>query len=498
MKKNDDLFKLIKSLEQPEKGYFKKFAQAHSKSAGQQYLKLFDAIDAQKEYNEALIIKKIKHNSIASQISVAKNYLWELLLKSQRAYRASSSKFMRLNALVENGEILFEKGLYIPALTTWEKAKKLALTFDEKAFVLDIEAWKRRYFVDLRADLWDENVLPSFETTAKLIQQYSTTFEIQKIYFKSTKYIKTNAYFRNPEHKKEWDGIMENPILAIENEPDDFYGKLYFNYVHANYHNLSNNEEKNLYFIVKNLHLWKANPLLIEVEPIRYIAAVNNYLGMLSKFGRYQIFVDYVNAFKPPNFNSISQKAVYFEHWWLWKEITFKIAGDDKAFEVFIKETYSDLLKYAPYINSVRWMLIRFGIAVNYFKLKRFEDALELTNEVIDTKDIELRKDIQAHTRMMYLILHFELKNTLILESISRSLKRYLIQSENYFETERAFIKHFNKLVNAGNKAEVDKIKNDLSDEVNTIFTNNKSEKMAFITMPLSEWLNIKFKPDLT
>lgn len=190
MKKNDDLFKLIKSLEKPEKGYFKKFAQTYSKTAEQQYLQLFDAMDAQKEYDEDAIIKKFRNTSLSSQISVAKNYLWELILKSQRAYRANTSKFMRLNALMENGEILFEKGLYQQALLTWERAKKLALDFDEKAFILDIEAWKRRYFVDLRADLWDQNVLPSFDATDKLLNQYTTTLAIQKIYFKALNTLK--------------------------------------------------------------------------------------------------------------------------------------------------------------------------------------------------------------------------------------------------------------------------------------------------------------------
>ena len=46
---------------------------------------------------------------------------------------------------MENGEILFEKGLYEQALVAWDKAKKLAEAFDEKAFILDLEAWKRRF-----------------------------------------------------------------------------------------------------------------------------------------------------------------------------------------------------------------------------------------------------------------------------------------------------------------------------------------------------------------
>ena len=92
MKKPDDLFKLIKSLEKAEKGYFKKFAQTHNKGAEHQYLKLFDAIDQQLEYNEPDLLKKFKSESFVKQLSVTKSYLWDLILKSQRAYRAQSSK----------------------------------------------------------------------------------------------------------------------------------------------------------------------------------------------------------------------------------------------------------------------------------------------------------------------------------------------------------------------------------------------------------------------
>lgn len=491
MKKPDDLFKLIKSLEKAEKGYFKKFAQTHNKGAEQLYLKLFDAIDQQLEYNEPDLLKKFKSESFVKQLSVAKSYLWDLILKSQRAYRAQTSKFMRLNALMENGEILFEKGLYEQALVTWDKAKTLAEAYDEKAFILDIEAWKRRYFVDLKSELWDTNVLPSFETSDKLLSQYKTTFEIQKLYYQITKYIKTYPDFRNPEHKQKYEALLQDPLLQAENEPVDFYGRLYFNYVHSNYHNLTNNESENLKYINKVIDLWNNNPLLINVEPIRYIAAINNYLSALSKFGRYDEFINYVETFVPPSFNSISQEAIYYEHWWRWKEITFKLSKKDEEFGEFIEASYPKLIAFAPYINSVRWMLIRFAIAAYYFKTKKYNAALTIVNELIDAKDIELRKDIQAHTRMMYLILHFELKNTLILESITRSVKRYLQQNENYFATEKVFIKQFNKLIYAANHSEADKIINDLRSEVVEIFDTQRGEKIAFTYMPLAYWLNI-------
>ena len=107
MKPSNDLFRLIKSLDKNEKGYFKKNAQGVSKGKDKNYLLLFDAIDAQEEYNEDALLKKFRTQAFSKHFSVAKNFLFELILKSQRSYRANSSKFMRLNALMKNEEELF-------------------------------------------------------------------------------------------------------------------------------------------------------------------------------------------------------------------------------------------------------------------------------------------------------------------------------------------------------------------------------------------------------
>ncbi|MFZ1593345.1 MAG: hypothetical protein WAT27_14735, partial [Chitinophagales bacterium] len=85
MKPSDNLFKLIKSLDKSEKGYFKKFALGHGKNSN--YILLFNAIDTQDVYDEEALLKKFKTQAFAKQIAVTKNYLWELILRSQRQYR---------------------------------------------------------------------------------------------------------------------------------------------------------------------------------------------------------------------------------------------------------------------------------------------------------------------------------------------------------------------------------------------------------------------------
>ena len=488
MKPSDDLFRLIKSLDKNEKGYFKKNAQGGSKGRDKNYLVLFDAIDAQEDYNEEALLKKFRNQTFAKQFSVAKNFLFELILKSQRAYRAGSSKFMRLNALMENGEVLFEKGLYEEAIKMWEKAKYLAGVFDEKPFILDIESWKRRYYIDLKAADWELNTDPSFELSFKLLDSYKHTLLLQQKYVKIIKFYKTQPFFRDEDIKKEWEEYIDDPILKTE--PTDFYGRLYFWYIFNLYRVLQGDEEASLFTITKIINLWEDNPALKEVEPVRYIAAVNNYLLVLGKFERKTEYKNFIDNFKPMEFNSISKEAIFFEHWWLWKAYGFKMDLDFIGYKNFYEETKSDIEKFSPYINKVRWMIIRYENALMFMMENKFDKSLEIIDELIDTKDIDLRKDIQANVRIVYLILHFELENNLLLDSLTRSVKRYLQSNEFYFETERIFIKYFNKLINAVNKSEKLILLTELRDGLERLFKENDKERVAFANLNLIRWFN--------
>ena len=62
------LHSLIKSLTKQEKRYFKLFAQRHTSGKENQYLKLFDAIDAQEVYKEDAIKKKFSKEKFVKQL----------------------------------------------------------------------------------------------------------------------------------------------------------------------------------------------------------------------------------------------------------------------------------------------------------------------------------------------------------------------------------------------------------------------------------------------
>lgn len=73
---SSNLHQLIKSLSAPEKGYVKKQATVHVIGEQNKYIRIFEAIEKQKEYDEKAILKKFKDDPILNNFSVAKNYLF--------------------------------------------------------------------------------------------------------------------------------------------------------------------------------------------------------------------------------------------------------------------------------------------------------------------------------------------------------------------------------------------------------------------------------------
>ena len=104
-KPSDELHKLVHSLTTNEKGYFVKFAQRQSES-DKTYVQLFNAIQQQEVYNEAVLRKKFK------DLAVAKNYLKELILQTLRFFDTDNNSPNKiLDKNIAYASILARKGL---------------------------------------------------------------------------------------------------------------------------------------------------------------------------------------------------------------------------------------------------------------------------------------------------------------------------------------------------------------------------------------------------
>ncbi|MGB0932166.1 MAG: hypothetical protein ACPGVB_15390, partial [Chitinophagales bacterium] len=119
------LFDLIKSLNKPEKRYFKLHSSKY-KGEENQYRRVFDAIDSQDDYDEDALKEKFKKEKFVKQFHVMKNYLYNLVLDSLWAFHAGKNTNQQIGELIDKSEVLNEKGLFHQSLKLLQKAAKYA------------------------------------------------------------------------------------------------------------------------------------------------------------------------------------------------------------------------------------------------------------------------------------------------------------------------------------------------------------------------------------
>jgi len=141
---SDLVFRFIKSLTSAEKRYFKLFAGRHVIGNKNEYLKLFEAFDKQEVYNETLVKKSFRQLKARNSFAIAKNRLYESILKSLDAFHSESSVDVQLRSQLHYTEILFKKSLYDECRKMLLKARKLATKYEKHTVIYDTYQWEKK------------------------------------------------------------------------------------------------------------------------------------------------------------------------------------------------------------------------------------------------------------------------------------------------------------------------------------------------------------------
>lgn len=118
---SDFLWRLIKSLSKAEKLFFTRNFNASHPIQETLYLKLFNAISTQKEYDETQVLKKFQPELNKKNIAYQKNYLQKQVCDSLIFYEFKRNKeyeVIRLRLLIR---LYRKKGLLDEALVLWKK-----------------------------------------------------------------------------------------------------------------------------------------------------------------------------------------------------------------------------------------------------------------------------------------------------------------------------------------------------------------------------------------
>lgn len=492
----DPLFQLIKSLTKAEKRYFKLHATIQKASEEAKFIKLFDLIDKQKDYNESKILEKEKCIK-SQQLSNLKAHLYRQILKSLRGFNSDEDIDLQIRELLDHSTILYNKCLYGQCVKMLEKAKQTAEKYDKNILLLEIIEFEKRLVTKyIRTNIEDKVsflITASDQINVKInsINTFSNlTIRLYSFYLKI-------GFLRNHKDFELVNSFLYSTLPVFQEDKLSFDEKMYLYNSFVGYYFFIQDFERGYEYAKKWLALFDANQELLVPKIEMYIRAINNLLVSQSKLHKY-------DEFKITNqkLNSIEQ----IPNLKLTKNISlllFKYSSTHKINRYFmlgeftegckiIPEIAESLEKYEQLLDTNYIIIFYYKFACMHFGDNNYHKVVFWLNKIINMKDVDLRSDIHSFARILNLISHYELGNIDLVDYYIRSTYRFLIKKNDLHLFQKIIMKFIRKLSSITRDQLIDAFK-DLREQLLPL--NEKFyERRAFIYFDIISWLESKIE----
>lgn len=444
MTKKGNLFLLIKSLSKTEKRYFKVYAGLTGRNVN--YLKLFDIVDKQKEYDEAEVRRNLKGEKLLSQLHVAKIYLTDLILKALKNYHADTSVQFTVLDLLKEVELLFDKELYELCHYKIQKAEDLATKYEKLSLLIEVYFWKRKLALAISSSQQD---------VQSVLAQEGHVIEQMKV---------LNTYWRHTVNLSSLINDGDALKALTSKKPDDTYALqsriLHFHILYglAFINRDVKGANKHISDLIKFLENY---PDRIKEDPHSYVTAISNKIGLcLAGKMRDEVPALIQKIREVPEKYKLENESKFTVRLWL---RTFNVELEmyrdsrqlDKAL-VLMEEIQRFIETRRKAIPDDYILLLYYQFANIFFLKKEYSKSLRWLNEIINSNFGDTKEDIQSYARILNLVVHFELNNIIVLRYAVDSCRRFLQKVKFEVTSSKKILNLFAKLSHAYPNEHVD------------------------------------------
>lgn len=472
------LFHLIKSLSGPEKRYFKLFATGNRTDKTSKYIQLFDAIDAQEDYDDqALKMIIYEGEPIESRkYSELKSYLYDLILKSLQGYDEKSSIDFRLKSMLQSVRVLYKRSHYEDCKELLQKVKKLAYHYESYSHILEVLAWEKQVaYAEMDIPFLDAELDRIDQEEKACLEQLRNLSIYRNIFYKILITIRKNAFLRNEEQRKNLETVIDHPLLESIDKPQSHRAKVLYLRIYGLYHYALMDYEKFYTYSKDIMDLMELEKHFLKEDVSDYILALSNYSLSCGLMQRYDEVEQSLKKFKQITPNTRDDELKIHMEYYGKKFALCIFTGE---FEEGVKALQQHLIELKKFggdsFQRGRFYFQYFNL---YFGIGDYDKALEYLNEWLNLPRSIERQDLQSLARILNLVIHFEMGNTVLLEYLFRSTYRFLRKRNRIYGFEKKvldFIRDTNKIHSARElkqaftqlKASFEELSNDPNEKV--------------------------------
>lgn len=494
MKPSTELFKLIQSLSKSEKRFFK--LSSSLQSGEKNYLKIFDYIEKQEEYNEEDLKDHFKEETFIKHLPSEKNHLYKLILKSLRSYYSDQSISSVLKQEIKNIEILYKKALYKECEKFLKRAKKIAQEYEKFYYWFELISWEKKLLEEaFEAGQFDTDLDALIKEESEVIDKLRNLAEYQVLYSKINYIFRSGGFTRNEQERKVVADVANYHLIKGKNTALSSRAASICYYIKG-LCAATNREYNDSYtFFNKTKMILDNNPKIKKDLGKRYILTLTHLLRCNldeNDFVSAQSRLDEIKSLKKDkNFKNIDFEVRLFTIIYNEQVRLFNHMGKFQDAIDLVQEIDAGREKYGDKINKEQQLLFSFNLAYAYFGIGDFKSALSHINDVLNDNEQNLRQDIYSFSRLLNLIIHFELENYDFLEYVVKSTNRYLNKTERDYEIENVFVKQIKHLAKASSKENQKEILTSMREETKLLF-EDYDERVVLEYIDIEAWLESK------
>lgn len=432
MRPSEDLFELIQRMDKSEKRYFKVFAKSNKIQSN--YIRLFDAINKQSVYDEEPIKKKFRGEKFVKQLSVTKNKLYKVILKSLATYHAGNSLSNQVGDILKEVSVLFRKKLFRQCRKLLDKCEKIVDEYE--LYYIGLEIYRWRTYILLEEGQLHQYIEKLTQLNRQIDNGLQKMLEINHYSFLSAQ---SNYYSRSLKvnDRKSFERLMENPLLQDEKQATTFDSKKMFYFIQTQYGTYIGDYERNYLYSKKGVQLYEKTTELTQSRSLIYIASLHNFILACKFVEKYDDMRIAVKKMRKINSSEVLIQAKVYLQSWYWELVLHTETFALKEAEMAAKKLAEGLELHEGQINVSLEFAFCLQLISFYFKTNECEKGLDWVARILEHPHKHKSMPMVRQASIFELVIYFELQNDWLLASKARSLYRNLLQqkpSANLFE----------------------------------------------------------------
>lgn len=483
------LYDLVNKLTKSEKRYIK----LRPGDGEKDYLQLMDALLAQEQFDEDQLVKDNQGANFLKYLAVNKRYLYELVLESLTHFGQKKVED-RITEKINAANVLIEKGLLLAALSELRKGQKLVDKYESFELQILLCGIEKRLLASQQFKKRTKNEIHLiFAKERNSLEQLKNTNEYWYLAQQVVQFQTQFQKIQTEEQQVYLSQLTDSPLFQDLSLATNFKSKLFFYQANATYQFMLGNVKEAYQINSQFLDLLETHPHFLRLYAERYLGTLNNMLIDSLVIGEYDVLNEGINrlvkTLQRPEFSAIKniESRVFRQRYLLL--INWSLSQKDFARALkWIPEMEEGLEQFGKKIERHHRITFYYLLAYLLFLNGRYDQALRWNNLLLNDAKEEVVKEIFYFARTLNLLIHYELENYALLESLLLSTPKYLKARRAIYATEKALFRFLGKLLNAINKKEKQQLYANFTSKVNDLF-QRPSEQRVFNYLDLRLWM---------